>query len=102
MAATGLNHGIGESLVTEAQAQDAVKLLLDLGLDPKGETTFGENALVRPGLSRLEHAAGAIDRSGRERECGQQGRRDAVTARRTAKATGSAAFYLTRKARICC
>jgi uncharacterized protein len=48
MAATGLNHGIGESLVTEAQAQDAVKLLLDLGLDPKGETTFGENALFGP------------------------------------------------------
>ena len=48
MAATGLNHGIGESLVTEAQAMDAVKLLLDLGLDPKGETTFGENALFGP------------------------------------------------------
>jgi ankyrin repeat protein len=48
MAATGLNHGIGESLVTEAQARDAVKLLLDLGLDPKGETTFGENALFGP------------------------------------------------------
>ena len=48
MAATGLNHGIGESLVTEAQAKDAVKLLLDLGVDPKGETTFGENALFGP------------------------------------------------------
>jgi uncharacterized protein len=48
MAATGLNHGIGESLVTEAQARDAVKLLLDLGLDAKGETTFGENALFGP------------------------------------------------------
>jgi ankyrin repeat protein len=48
MAATGLNHGIGESLVTEAQAKDAVKLLLDLGLDAKGETTFGENALFGP------------------------------------------------------
>ena len=48
MAATGLNHGIGESLVTEAQATDAVKLLLDLGLDPKGETTVGENALFGP------------------------------------------------------
>jgi len=48
MAATGLNHGIGESLVTEAQAKNAVKLLLDLGLDPKGETTFGENALFGP------------------------------------------------------
>ena len=48
MAATGLNHGIGESLLTEAQAREAVKLLLDLGLDPKGETTFGENALFGP------------------------------------------------------
>ncbi len=48
MAATGLNHGIGESLVTEAQAKEAVKLLLDLGVDPKGETTFGENALFGP------------------------------------------------------
>jgi ankyrin repeat protein len=48
MAATGLNHGIGESLVTEDQARDAVKLLLDLGVDPKGETTFGENALFGP------------------------------------------------------
>ena len=37
-----------ESLVTEAQAMEAVKLLLDLGLDPKGETTFGENALFGP------------------------------------------------------
>ena len=48
MAATGLNHGIGESFVTEAQAREAVKILLDLGLDPKGETTFGENALFGP------------------------------------------------------
>jgi ankyrin repeat protein len=48
MAATGLNHGIGESLVTEAQAKEAVKLLLGLGVDPKGETTFGENALFGP------------------------------------------------------
>jgi len=48
MAATGLNHGIGESLVTEAQATESVKLLLDLGVDPKGETTFGENALFGP------------------------------------------------------
>ena len=48
MAATGLNHGIGESLLTEKDAMDAVKLLLDLGLDSKGETTFGENALFGP------------------------------------------------------
>jgi uncharacterized protein len=48
MAATGLNHGIGESFVTEVEATAAVKLLLDLGLNPKGETTFGENALFGP------------------------------------------------------
>jgi ankyrin repeat protein len=48
MAATGLNHLVGESDVTEAQALAAVKFLLDLGLDPKGATTFGENALFGP------------------------------------------------------
>lgn len=48
MAAAGLSHGIGESPVTEAQALAAVKFLLDLGLDPKGATTFGENALFGP------------------------------------------------------
>jgi ankyrin repeat protein len=48
MAATGLNHGIGESPITEAQALEAVKFLLDLGLDPKGATTTGENALFGP------------------------------------------------------
>lgn len=48
MAATGLNHGIGESPITEPQALAAVKFLLDLGLDPKGETTFNENALFGP------------------------------------------------------
>jgi ankyrin repeat protein len=48
MAATGLNHGIGESAVTELQAIAAVKLLLDLGLDPRGSTVTGENALFGP------------------------------------------------------
>lgn len=48
MAAAGLNHSIGEDTVTEAQAMQTVKLLLDLGVDPKGETTFGENALFGP------------------------------------------------------
>ena len=48
MAATGLNHFIGENLVTEAQATEAVNFLLDLGIDPKGETTVGENALLGP------------------------------------------------------
>jgi len=49
MAATGLNHGIGESPVTEAEAMACVKFLLDLGVDPKGSTTTGENALFGPG-----------------------------------------------------
>lgn len=48
MAATGLNHLVGESAVTEAQAIETVKYLLDLGMDPKGSTTFGENALFGP------------------------------------------------------
>ena len=48
MAAAGLNHSIGEDTVTEAQAMQTVKLLLDLGVEPKGETTFGENALFGP------------------------------------------------------
>jgi len=48
MAATGLNRGIGEDLVTEARATEAVNFLLGLGVDPKGETTFGENALFGP------------------------------------------------------
>jgi len=48
MAATALHHGMGESAVTEAQAREAVQFLLDLGLDPKGSTIFGENALFGP------------------------------------------------------
>jgi hypothetical protein len=48
MAASGLDHSVGESAVTEAQALAAVHFLLDLGLDPKGSTTFGENALFGP------------------------------------------------------
>jgi ankyrin repeat protein len=45
MAASGLNRGIGESPVTEAQALDAVRFLFDLGADAKGTTATGENAL---------------------------------------------------------
>lgn len=48
MAATGLNRGIGENFIDEAQAKGAVDFLLKLGLDAKGETTFGENALFGP------------------------------------------------------
>ena len=48
MAASGLNHQTGDSVVTEQQALASVKFLLDLGLDPKGATTLGENALFGP------------------------------------------------------
>jgi uncharacterized protein len=48
MAATALHHGVGESPVTETQAREAVKFLLDLGLDPKGATITGENTLFGP------------------------------------------------------
>jgi ankyrin repeat protein len=45
MAASGLNRGIGESAVTEEQALTAVRLLISLGANAKGATTYGENAL---------------------------------------------------------
>jgi len=48
MAATGLNHLVGDSAVTEEQALATVSFLLDLGLDPKGWTTLGENSLFSP------------------------------------------------------
>ena len=45
MAASGLNRGIGESPITEAQALETVRFLLELGADGKGATTNGENGL---------------------------------------------------------
>ena len=45
MAASGLNRLIGESAITEAQALETVRVLIGLGLDGRGATTFGENAL---------------------------------------------------------
>jgi ankyrin repeat protein len=48
MAAAGLNHLIGESPVTEQQALEAVKLLLDLGVPAGGVTNINENALFGP------------------------------------------------------
>ena len=44
-AATGVNRVQGESNVTEAQAFDVVKLLIELGVDPKAAVSTGENAL---------------------------------------------------------
>ena len=49
MAASGLNRGIGESTITEEQALAAVKFLMQLGLDARGVTTNGENALFGAG-----------------------------------------------------
>ena len=37
-----------EARLTEAEATAAINLLLSLGVDPKGETTFNENALFGP------------------------------------------------------
>ena len=44
-AATGVNRVQGESNVTEAQAFEVVKFLLELGVDPKAAVSTGENAL---------------------------------------------------------
>jgi ankyrin repeat protein len=49
LAATGLNRGIGEIIDDEDRALDAVRFLLDIGVDPKGVTTYNENALFGPG-----------------------------------------------------
>ena len=48
MAAAALNRNVGESAVTERQALEAVKFLLDLGVGAGGATTFNENALFGP------------------------------------------------------
>jgi len=45
MAASGLNRSVGESALTEAQVLAAVRLLIDLGMDARGVTTNGDNAL---------------------------------------------------------
>ena len=44
-AATGVNRVQGESNVTEAQAFEAIKLLIELGVDPKAAVSTGENPL---------------------------------------------------------
>ena len=48
MAATALNHPVGESPVTEKESLEAVNLLLSLGLSAGGATTLNENALFGP------------------------------------------------------
>ena len=49
LAATGLNRGIGEIVDDEVKALEAVKFLLEIGVDPKAVTTYNENALFGPG-----------------------------------------------------
>ena len=49
MAASGLNRGIGESPITEAQALETVRFLIELGADARGATSNGENALFGAG-----------------------------------------------------
>ncbi len=44
-AATGVNRVQGESNVTEAQAFEAVKFLIELGVDPTSAVSSGENAI---------------------------------------------------------
>jgi uncharacterized protein len=44
-AATGVNRVQGESNVTEAQAFEVVKFLIELGVDAKASVSTGENAL---------------------------------------------------------
>lgn len=44
-AATGVNRVQGESNVTEPQALEVVKFLLELGVDPKATVVTGENAI---------------------------------------------------------
>ena len=56
MAASGLNRGIGESPITEAQALDAVKFLFELGADARGSDDHRRERVVRGRLSRVEHA----------------------------------------------
>ncbi len=48
MAAVGMNRTLGESAVTEEQALEAAKLLLELGVDAKAVASNGENALFGP------------------------------------------------------
>jgi ankyrin repeat protein len=49
LAATGLNRGIGEIIDNEDRALEAVRFLIDLGVDPKAVTSYSENALYGPG-----------------------------------------------------
>jgi ankyrin repeat protein len=48
MAAAGMNRTLGESAVTEDQALEAVKLLIELGVDARAVAANGENALFGP------------------------------------------------------
>jgi ankyrin repeat protein len=69
MAASALNHLVGESAVTERQAIEAVKFLLDLGVGAGGVTTFNENALFGPAYRGWNTLLELLSREGRGGEC---------------------------------
>ena len=81
MAASGLNRGIGESPITEAQALDAVKFLFELGADARGATTTGENALFGAAYRGWNTLLRTADRQRRGRQRGQQSRYHTVACR---------------------
>ena len=57
MAATGLNHGIGESPVTEAQALACGQISARSWPRSEGRDNLRRERVVRSRISRLEHAA---------------------------------------------
>ena len=80
-AATGVNRVQGESNVTEAQALEVVKFLIELGVDPKASVSTGENAMFRRCVSRLELGGAAARRPWHRRERDQQVGHDTVACR---------------------
>ena len=79
LAATALTRGIGEFVDSEDHALEAIKFLLELGLDPKSVTKFNAECSLRTRLPGLEQGDGAFDRKRRRGEHCQQGWCDAVS-----------------------
>ncbi len=102
LAATGLNRGIGEIIDDEDRGARGGQVSARAGRRCDGGDDVQRERALRPGLSRLEHAARAADRQGRRRQRRQQGRHHALARRLRAMATGSAACSSTRRApRFC-
>ena len=87
----------GESNVTEAQALEVVKFLIELGVDPKAAVSNGENAHLRRRVSRLELGRAAAGRPWHRRERDQQIGHDAVARGLRVRAIGSAACFSTHE-----